>query len=432
MKIVAFLPAKGTSTRITNKNMKLLNGKPLFLHTLEKLCSCDFIDEVYLDSESSEILEYASFLPYKSFKRDISLADNNTGGDMLIYNEASQIKADIYVQIFCPFPFINKSTIKKGIDILLESDEYDSVVLMKKDKLYRWEDGVPAYYVNGTIPNSFDLPDTLSETMGLYMMRYEVATHLKSRIGKRPYLLMADPIELIDVNTSSEFVLAERIAEGIQSNEQHYFNSIKHFFSSAMFSDILTEMKLDKVITGLTLNLPGKKIFGRANTLKIRAVREGESYTGIYEALNTYAKIQRGEIIVVENEFDDRSYFGELNANLAIRAGAIGTILSGKTRDIGNVNLLDYPVFSAGYSALDIRGMATYGGHYIPVQIKGITIFPGDLIFADIDGICVIPSKLEDEIIHKAKETIKQERKVLDEILDSKNAYDIYRQRGEF
>ena len=27
--------------------MKLLDGKPLFLHTLEKLCECDFIDEVY-------------------------------------------------------------------------------------------------------------------------------------------------------------------------------------------------------------------------------------------------------------------------------------------------------------------------------------------------------------------------------------------------
>ena len=36
MKVVAFVPAKGTSSRIENKNTRLLDGKPLFLYTLEK------------------------------------------------------------------------------------------------------------------------------------------------------------------------------------------------------------------------------------------------------------------------------------------------------------------------------------------------------------------------------------------------------------
>ena len=31
MKIVAFLPVKGSSERIKNKNTTLMNGKPLFL-----------------------------------------------------------------------------------------------------------------------------------------------------------------------------------------------------------------------------------------------------------------------------------------------------------------------------------------------------------------------------------------------------------------
>ena len=55
MKIVAFLPVKGSSERIKNKNTTLMNGKPLFLHTLEKLVRCSFIDEVFLDTEKDEI-----------------------------------------------------------------------------------------------------------------------------------------------------------------------------------------------------------------------------------------------------------------------------------------------------------------------------------------------------------------------------------------
>lgn len=65
MKVVAFVPAKGSSSRIESKNVKLLDGKPLFLHTLEKLVQCDFIDEVYLDTESDEIIALASEVPCK-------------------------------------------------------------------------------------------------------------------------------------------------------------------------------------------------------------------------------------------------------------------------------------------------------------------------------------------------------------------------------
>ncbi|GHT92335.1 hypothetical protein FACS1894140_4200 [Spirochaetia bacterium] len=432
LKVVAFLPAKGTSTRIPGKNMKLLNGKPVFMHTLEKICSCDFIDEVYLDTESDEMLEYAPHLRYNPFKRDKTLADNSSTGDMLIYNEAKAVDADLYIQIMCTFPFISKESIKKGISVLLEKPEYDSVVMVKKDKLYEWKDNKPAYYVDGRIPNSVDLPDTLSETMGFYISRREVAINDKRRVGDHPYLLEASPIEAVDINTLPDFEMAEKISKGLQSEEAQYFESIKHFFNSAVFSDILTEMKYAKVITGLSPNLTYKKIFGRANTLKIRAVREGETYKGIYEALKTYDKIQRGEIIVVENEFEDRAYFGELNANLAIRAGAIGTIISGKTRDIELVSGMDYPVFSSGYSCFDIRGMATFGGHNKPVQIKGVTINPGDLIFADINGIAVIPREIEDIVLRKAIDTVKAEKNVLNGILEQTNAYSIYEKDGEF
>ena len=145
MKVVAFLPAKGTSERIESKNMKLLNGKPLFLCMLEKLCKCDFIDEVYLDSESDEILNYAPFLRYIPLKRDSALASNKTDGHQMFYNEVRQVEADIYIQILCTSPFIKPETIQKGVEILKEHDEYDSVVLVKKEKEYWWENGQPSY-----------------------------------------------------------------------------------------------------------------------------------------------------------------------------------------------------------------------------------------------------------------------------------------------
>ncbi|MBR3622988.1 MAG: hypothetical protein IKN43_06530 [Selenomonadaceae bacterium] len=431
MKIVAFLPAKGSSERIENKNMKVLNGKPLFLHTLEKLTACDFIDEVYLDSESDEILNYAPYLDYVPLKRNPDLASNRTDGHQLFYNEVRQVDADIYIQILCTSPFISPNTIKKGIDILHENKEYDSVILVKKEKQYLWENGQPIYD-KFHIPNSSTLPDTILESMGLYIVRGKEARSLKMRYGNNVYMLTADAIETVDVNFPDEFTLAERIMRGVEEQENGKRRMISKFLNSAILSDILNDMGIVSTISGLIPNLPGKKIFARANTLKIGCIKNGEDYRGIYDGLSTYERITPGEVIVVENEIPDRAYFGNLNAHLAIRAGAVGTIVSGVTRDIDSVCDLDYPVFATGYSCIDVKGHAIVTGHQVPIKIQGVDIFPGDLIFADRCGIVRIPRKYEIEVLKKVFKVINKEHSVLQGVLAGDNARDIYLREGEF
>lgn len=431
MKIVAFLPAKGTSERIESKNLKLLNGKPLFLHTLEKLCKCDFIDEVYLDSESDEILNYASYLNYIPLKRDPELANNKTDGHQMFYNEVRQVEADIYIQILGTSPFITPETIKRGIDILIENSEYDSVVLMKKDKEYLWENGQPKYD-KFHIPNSNTLPDTIIESMGLYIVRRECAHRTKMRYGDNAYMLIANAVETIDVNYPDEFELAEMIMRGMCEKENARLRVMSKFFNSAIFSDILGDMGIEATISGLKPNLVGKRIFARANTLKIRALKDSEDFHGIYDGLKTYERITPGEVIVVENEVEDRAYFGELNANLAIRSGAVATIVSSVTRDIEAVDALDYPVFSKGYCCADVKRHATVESHQKPICIQGITINPGDLIFADQCGVVCIPKQFEKEVLAKAIASKEKENSIIKRVLNDEEAMEIYHIEGEF
>lgn len=431
MKVVAFLPAKGTSSRIESKNKKLLNGKPLFLHTLEKLCECEFIDEVYLDSEDDEILDYADYLPYKKLKRDPLLANNKTDGHQMFYNEVKQVEADIYIQILGTSPFIKKDTIKKGVQILIDNEDYDSVTLIKKDKQYTWKNNQPVYD-KYHIPNSIDLPDTIIETMGLYIVRSNVAHDKKMRFGDNCYMLEAEPIEAVDVNFPLDFEFAEIVASGYQAKENLKLRTLSNFLSSALLSDTLFEYNIPSTIVGLQSNFPDKKIFGRANTLKIRELKKGEDYRGIYKGLDTYRKVSPGEIIIVDNEVGDKAYFGELNGNLAVRSGAIGTIVNGVTRDIKEVTKIDYPVYSKGYSCKDVKGVATIEFHNKPITIQGVLICPGDLIFADINGIVVIPHKIENEIISKALHSAKIEKNVLNKILGDVEAFQIYQEEGEF
>ncbi|MCT7580160.1 RraA family protein [Aliarcobacter butzleri] len=431
MKIVAFLPAKGTSSRIENKNIKLLDGKPLFLHTLEKLVTCDFINEVYLDSESEEIFDLAQNVDCKFLKRDVSLATNKTDGNSLFYNEVRQVEADIYIQILGTSPFIKKETIQKGIEILKTQNEYDSVVLVKKEKLYTWNEQTANYNLEH-IPNSVDLPDTIIETMGLYITRKNVALEMKKRIGKKPYLLEASTIEAVDVNYPDEFELANFIAAGMREKERQLFKNLAYKLTSSMLSDIMDDLGCDTTITSLSLNLRNKKLLGRAKTLKIRELSQNEDFRGIYDALDSYKTIVPNDIIIVENACSDFAYFGEMNANLAIRSGAIGAIIGGKTRDTKEVADLDFPVFSTGAKCKDVRKRATLESINKKINLYGVEIYPNDLIFADNDGIIIIPKRYEEEVIQKAFETINKEKNILSDIMNGKSISDILKNNGEF
>ncbi len=431
MKVVAFLPAKGSSERIENKNTRLLDGKPLFLHTLEKLVKCGFIDEVYLDSEADEIFELASEVECRHLKRDPALATNKTDGHALFMNEVRQVQADIYIQILGTSPFIKPETIKRGIDALIENGEYDSAVLVAQEKQYLWENNQPKYD-KFHIPNSKDLPDTIVESMGLYIVKRETALKTKRRYGDNVYFLYADSIEKVDVNYPDDFVMANYLAAGMREKEREFFRNLSTILTSSILADILNKMHVRGVIKGLNPNLTEVKILGRANTLKLRKLKDGESFTGIYDALKSYKTIIPGDVIVVENECPDYAYFGNLNASLAIRAGANAAIIDGVTRDYNAVKSLRFPVFAKGYSCDDVLGRATTGSINKTIKISGVAIHPGELVFADNDGVVVIPERYEKIVLEQALDVIKKENQIIGKIIFGTDAMCIVEEIGAF
>lgn len=432
-KTAAFIPVKGKSERIKNKNLKLLCGKPLFLHTLEKLSECEFIDEIFLDSESEEVFQAAENTSFKKFKRDERLADNSTDGNKLFLNEIQATNADICIQVLCTSPFIKPETIKKGINVLIENEEYDSVILVKKEKLYTWnpETAVPGYDINN-IPNGIDLENTVAETTGLYIIRREAALKTGRRIGENPYFLEADSLEALDINYPEDFEIAELVMKGLKEKETLFFRQLKSVINSSMLSDVLDELNVkNKVITGLHPNFGNTKILGRAKTLKI-SEKTDSCRNNIYEALNSYETINSGDIIVVENELPEFAYFGSLNAGLAIRNGAAGAVIGGKTRDSREIKNLDFPVFSKENTCKDIKTGGCIASINNKISLNDVEIFPEDLIFGDNEGIVVIPKQFEKIVIEKCFTIAERETKIFLDISKGEEVSSIRAKFGDF
>jgi CMP-N-acetylneuraminic acid synthetase/regulator of RNase E activity RraA len=415
-RVVAFVPAKSSSDRVENKNMRPFNGEPFFLFTIHKLVSCEFIDDVYIDSDSEDIVAQGVRAGAKPMLRDPSLATNATDGNSLFMNEVMFTDADIYIQHLCTSPFITKNTIRDAVESLTDSEDFDSVVLAKKEKLYPWNDGKPAYRID-PVPNSIDLPETVSEAMGLYVVRKDTALETRRRIGDRPRLIYGEPIELVDVNTEEDMDLARTIGAGLLAEEEKQLRIIGAFLSSPLLSDIADELGLDCVLPpNFKSNFPNARLFGRARTLHIRTATADDDPRSIYKALESYKTVVSNDIIVVQNDEPELAYFGDLNMSLAIRSGAVGALIGGVTRDTRNTSAKGFPVFAKGSYCRDIKGKGAVASINQPITIDGKKIMPSDLIFADGDGVVVIPRKFESEMLNRAVKNYRTENRIISDI----------------
>lgn len=432
-----FVPVKGSSERIQSKNLRLLDGKPLFLHTLEKLLAIEGID-VFLDTESEKVISIASYLDgLNIMRRDPSLATNATDGNALFLNEVINCDHEIICQHLCTSPFVEPETVLKSIKTIgtpsSQGKCHDSSVLVRDDKLYIWEGGKPCYDMKN-IPNSKDLPTTTIETMGLYAVSRKAAIATRRRIGDVPALLAASPLEATDVNWPEDFEFAQLIAAGKREKQRQLLQNLALILSSALLSDLLDDLgHKNQIIKGLgCCSLGEARVLGPAKTICLGKIERGEDFRGIYNALNHYETLVPGDIICVENEVPGYAYFGELNANMAIRQGVKGVIVGGMTRDGSEVKRTGLAVFSSGYTCQDVRGRAVLRSMNQTIKINGVMISPGDMVFADNEGVVVIPRGLIEEVFSVVRNRFRNERGIVSDIAAGATVSELLQERGDF
>jgi len=212
-RVAAFIPIKGQSTRVPEKNFRLFYGRPLFQWIIDHAIEASAFDQVYVDTDSDVVAQYATDVGALLIHRKPELArDDANGNDLLVHHGRLFAAYDLYFQLFATAPTLRPETIRCCVDHLRVSRGHDSIFTATREPGWFWFAGQPVNFRPGILPRSQDAPQMIKETTGLYGITRDALNKYYCRIGARPIAHLVGPEEAIDLDTEWDFTEAAALA----------------------------------------------------------------------------------------------------------------------------------------------------------------------------------------------------------------------------
>jgi CMP-N,N'-diacetyllegionaminic acid synthase len=147
MKIHAIILARGGSKGIKNKNLIILNKKPLIYWSVKSAKESKLIDYVWVSSDSKKILNYAKKIGAKTIKRSKKLSTDTSTSESAWLDAIGFIKRDYQIDIVVGIQPTSPVREKKDFDNAIKhfvKNKFDSLFSSTKIKDYFvWEkDGI--------------------------------------------------------------------------------------------------------------------------------------------------------------------------------------------------------------------------------------------------------------------------------------------------
>lgn len=124
--VLGLIPARGGSKGVPNKNIKIINGKPLIVWTIEKAKKARILDRIVVSTDSENIAAVAKKAGAEVLMRPSELATDSASTQDVMAHALSCIPADILVLLQPTSPYRSEGLIDACIHEFLQND-YDSL-----------------------------------------------------------------------------------------------------------------------------------------------------------------------------------------------------------------------------------------------------------------------------------------------------------------
>ena len=209
-RVLAVIPARAGSKGIPNKNIRLLNGKPLIYYVLQNALNSKMITDILVTTDSPEVEVIAKQMGIKCHRRPAELCGDSVALDIVIYNAAKEYDCDYVVTMQPTSPLLKPETLDAGIESCIESKLDALISVINKPHLtWRLENGKPVQNYKERLNRQY-LPANYCETGAFFVSKREVVTET-SRFGENVGVFEVSESEALDIDSFQDLCCAEML-----------------------------------------------------------------------------------------------------------------------------------------------------------------------------------------------------------------------------
>ncbi len=227
-KILAVVPARLGSKRLPEKNIKMLNGKPLLAYTIDAIKKSQYINRFVVSTEDTNIAQIAQSFGAEIINRPKELASDESPTDDVIINVLEQLQKkeqyipDIIILLQPTSPLRTTEDIDTAIKTFLDSSGESLVSVTEYDHTPYWafriEKGVlKPEFTKGSPKRSQDLPKLYRPNGSIFISRAQTFLEHRSFYTKQILSFIMPRERSIDIDDEFDFSIAEfllRTSEG--------------------------------------------------------------------------------------------------------------------------------------------------------------------------------------------------------------------------
>lgn len=217
-KLIALLPMKAHSARVSGKNFRSFAGRPLFRWILDTLLRLEEIELVVINTDAREILAENGLVDSERVlirDRKKELCGDFVSMNKVLADDVDAIDSKAYLMTHTTNPLLGCKTLldaycayKDGLQ-----ENFDSLFSVNRfqTRFYR-EDGSPVNHDPENLVRTQDLEPWYEENSNLYIFNRQSFQATGARIGKNPKMFETPHMESADIDDATGWHLAEIIA----------------------------------------------------------------------------------------------------------------------------------------------------------------------------------------------------------------------------
>ena len=223
-KIIAMIPARRGSTRLKQKNLALLGGKPLIYYSICAAKDSGVFDRIVLNSEDEVFGKIAQRYGIEFYKRPTYLATSTAKSDDVVSDFIEHNSADIVVWVNSIAPLQIGSEIREVVMYFIK-ESLDSLITVKNEQVHCLYQSKPLNFNPEEIfVRTQDLSPVQPFVYSIMMWRAKVFQRFYK---KRGYAILCGKIGYYPVSKLSsliikkeeDLIMAEYLLAGIEARK---------------------------------------------------------------------------------------------------------------------------------------------------------------------------------------------------------------------